>query len=95
MTLHNAKGLEFDAVFITGLEDGLLPHYKCQHDILQYEEERRLLYVGLTRARKRVFLTQAQARDTLQGGLMLTALSPFFREIPEHVFATVIEKEYE
>lgn len=95
MTLHNAKGLEFDVVFITGLEDGLIPHYKCQHDMLQYEEERRLLYVGLTRARKKVFITQAQARDTLQGGLMLTTLSPFFREIPENVFATVLENEYE
>lgn len=93
MTLHNAKGLEFDVVFITGLEDGLIPHYKCQHDMLQYEEERRLLYVGLTRARKKVFLCQAQARDTLHGGLMLTTLSPFFKEIPEEVFATVLENE--
>ncbi len=95
MTLHNAKGLEFDVVFITGLEDGLIPHYKCQHEMFQYEEERRLLYVGLTRARKKVFITQAQARDTLQGGLMLTTLSPFFREIPENVFATALENEYE
>jgi DNA helicase-2/ATP-dependent DNA helicase PcrA len=95
MTLHNAKGLEFDVVFITGLEDGLIPHYRCQHDALQYEEERRLLYVGLTRARKKVFITQAQARDTLRGGLMLTTLSPFFREIPAHVFAAVLEDRYE
>ncbi len=95
MTLHNAKGLEFDTVFITGLEDGLIPHYKSQHEANQYEEERRLLYVGITRARKKLFLTYAQQRDLLRGGSMYTRLSPFFREIPHNVFASTMESDFE
>ncbi len=94
MTLHNAKGLEFDIVFITGLEDGLIPHYKSQSEEHQYEEERRLLYVGITRARKKLFLTYAQQRDVLRGGSMYTALSPFFREIPSNVFAATVESNH-
>jgi DNA helicase-2/ATP-dependent DNA helicase PcrA len=94
MTLHNAKGLEFDHVFITGLEDGLIPHYKSQSEEHQYEEERRLLYVGITRARKKLFLTYAQQRDVLRGGSMYTALSPFFREIPGNVFAATVESDH-
>ncbi|MBE0432879.1 UvrD-helicase domain-containing protein [candidate division WOR-3 bacterium] len=82
MTLHNAKGLEFDAVFITGLEDGLIPHYKSQQDPGQYEEERRLLYVGITRARRKLHLTCARQRDMFRGGSSYTELSPFFSEIP-------------
>jgi len=91
MTLHNAKGLEFDTVFITGLEDGLIPHYKSKFEMKQYEEERRLLYVGITRARQRLFLTYARQRPTFRGGLMYTMISPFFREIPDDVFATSYE----
>lgn len=94
MTLHNAKGLEFDIVFITGLEDGMLPHYKSQYDEQQYEEERRLFYVGITRARKKIYLTYAQQRDSLRGGSLYTTLSPFFREIPSRVFATTIDSDY-
>lgn len=90
MTLHNAKGLEFDTVFIVGLEDGLIPHRKSQEDEQQYEEERRLLYVGITRARKKLFLTYAKQRDMLRGGFMYTAISPFFREIPCELFATTL-----
>ena len=90
MTLHNAKGLEFDTVFITGLEDGLIPHYKSKFEMDQYEEERRLLYVGITRARQKLFLTYAQQRPTFRGGLMYTMISPFFREIPDDVFATTL-----
>lgn len=93
MTLHNAKGLEFDTVFITGLEDGLIPHYKSKFELKQYEEERRLLYVGITRARHKLFLTYAKQRPTLRGGLMYTMISPFFREIPDDVFATTLEYE--
>ena len=93
MTLHNAKGLEFDYVFITGLEDGLIPHYKSQYEEKQYEEERRLLYVGITRARKKLFLSYAQQRDIFRGDFNYTKLSPFFREIPADVFATVLEVE--
>jgi len=88
MTLHNAKGLEFDIVFITGLENGLIPHYKSQSDERQYEEERRLLYVGITRARKKLHLTYAQQRDVFRGGSVRTMLSPFYREIPDSLFAT-------
>jgi DNA helicase-2/ATP-dependent DNA helicase PcrA len=91
MTLHNAKGLEFDTVFITGLEDGLIPHHRSQHTLEEYEEERRLLYVGITRARKKLFLTCAQQRDMLRGGTMFTSISPFFKELPEEAFATTLE----
>jgi DNA helicase-2/ATP-dependent DNA helicase PcrA len=94
MTLHNAKGLEFDTVFITGLEDGLIPHYKSKFEMKQYEEERRLLYVGITRARQKLFLTYAKQRPTLRGGSMYTMLSPFFQEIPDDVFATTMETDY-
>jgi len=90
MTLHNAKGLEFDTVFIVGLEDGLIPHRKSQEDEQQFEEERRLLYVGITRARKKLFLTYAKQRDMLRGGFMYTTISPFFREIPCELFATTV-----
>ena len=62
MTLHNAKGLEFDTVIITGLEEGLFPHYNSIDDPAAVEEERRLFYVGMTRARKRLFLTFAGMR---------------------------------
>jgi DNA helicase-2/ATP-dependent DNA helicase PcrA len=87
MTLHNAKGLEFDVVFITGLEDGLIPHYKSQHDERQYEEERRLLYVGITRARKKLFMTYARQRDMFRSGPSYTALSPFYNEIPSDLIS--------
>lgn len=92
MTLHNAKGLEFDTVFITGIEDGLIPHYKSQDEVFQYEEERRLLYVGITRARKSLHLTRAQQRDTLRGGVMFTSVSPFLNEIPSEVFASTYDE---
>ena len=64
MTLHLAKGLEFDYVFITGLEDGLLPHSHSMMDAKDLEEERRLFYVGLTRAKLKLFLTYATSRNT-------------------------------
>ena len=85
MTLHNAKGLEFDIVFITGFEDGLIPHYKSQQDPKQYEEERRLLYVGITRARKLLYMTYARQRDMFRSGPSYTELSPFYDEIPRDV----------
>ncbi len=86
MTLHNAKGLEFDVVFITGLEEGLIPHYKSSKDIVQLEEERRLFYVGITRARKRLFLTCARERKLYYGtskrqiSRFLKALEPLLIE---------------
>ncbi len=64
MTLHLAKGLEFDAVFIIGFEEGLLPHVRSIDDAAALEEERRLCYVGMTRARKQLYLTRARTRQT-------------------------------
>ncbi len=61
-TFHGAKGLEFDLVFVTGLEEGLCPHTRSMYDMPQLEEERRLVYVGMTRARKRLFLSYAEMR---------------------------------
>lgn len=62
MTLHQAKGLEFDVVFIMGVEDGLLPHSRSLMDYFQLEEERRLFYVGITRARRKLYITSARRR---------------------------------
>ena len=62
MTLHQAKGLEFAHVFIVGVEEGLLPHSRALYDQHELEEERRLLYVGVTRAEKKLYLTHAQRR---------------------------------
>ena len=62
MTLHQAKGLEFDYVWIVGLEEGLLPHARSIDDLFQLEEERRLFYVGITRARKKLYITHARRR---------------------------------
>jgi len=60
MTLHNSKGLEFETVFLAGLEKDLLPHLSCKDSIDQIEEERRLTYVGMTRAKKRLYLTPSR-----------------------------------
>jgi len=81
MTLHGAKGSEFDVVFITGLEDGLLPHRKAFEAPDQVEEERRLLYVGMTRPRSRLFLTYARTR-AVGGQLTANPPSRFLEEIP-------------
>ena len=89
MTLHNAKGLEFDTVFITGLEDGILPHYRSYEEN-RHEEERRLFYVGITRARRKLFLTAAAQRESYRGGFQVTEISPFVREIPDDVFSSVM-----
>ena len=62
MTVHSAKGLEFDAVFIGGLEEGLFPHDNSTTDLAGLEEERRLMYVAITRARKRLYLSFSQTR---------------------------------
>jgi len=88
MTMHNAKGLEFEVVFITGLEDGIIPHYKSREEG-RFEEERRLLYVGITRAKKKLYITNANRRKTYQGNFVFTTTSPFLKEIPNEVFATL------
>ncbi len=80
MTLHASKGLEFDFIAIAGLEDGLLPHERSIHDATQMEEERRLCYVGITRARKHLMLSTARRR-TQRGMGNRTIESRFIREI--------------
>ncbi len=68
MTLHLAKGLEFPVVFLTGMEEGLLPHYRALQDLSELGEERRLCYVGITRARKQLYLTRAAQRGMFSSG---------------------------
>jgi DNA helicase-2/ATP-dependent DNA helicase PcrA len=82
MTLHAAKGLEFPVVFIIGLEDGVFPHLRSLTEPDQLEEERRLAYVGITRARQRLYLTHAWSR-TLFGGTQYNPPSRFIDEIPD------------
>ncbi len=82
MTVHAAKGLEFDAVFITGLEEGLFPHENSLSDVEGLEEERRLMYVAITRARKRLYLSFSQTR-MLHGQTRYHIKSRFFDELPE------------
>jgi DNA helicase II / ATP-dependent DNA helicase PcrA len=81
MTLHSAKGLEFPVVFLIGLEDGIFPHLRSLTEPDQLEEERRLAYVGITRARRRLYLTHAWSR-TLFGGTQYNPPSRFLDEIP-------------
>ncbi len=81
MTLHAAKGLEFDIVFLAGLEDGLLPHANSRDDLSSLEEERRLAYVGMTRARRRLALTAARSRF-LFGQRQATRRSRFLDDLP-------------
>ena len=82
LTVHAAKGLEFDAVFITGLEEGLFPHENALSDADGLEEERRLMYVAITRARKRLYLSFSQTR-LLHGQTRYHIKSRFFDELPE------------
>jgi DNA helicase-2/ATP-dependent DNA helicase PcrA len=82
MTLHNAKGLEFPVVFLPGMEDGIFPHIRSLDDDAQLEEERRICYVGITRAKERLFLSWAAER-TVFGQRRPQIQSRFLREIPE------------
>ncbi len=84
MTIHSAKGLEFDVVFIAGLEEGLFPHANSLHDEDRLEEERRLCYVAMTRARKRLFLFCASQRRHF-GESRYSSPSRFVNEIPPHL----------
>ncbi len=81
MTLHSAKGLEFPTVFLTGMEEGLFPHKMSMDDANGLEEERRLCYVGITRARYKLYLTYAEVRR-LHGNEIYNKVSRFVREIP-------------
>ena len=82
MTLHAAKGLEFPSVFLIGMEDGVFPHLRSLGEPDELEEERRLAYVGITRARERLYLTHAWSR-TLYGATQYNPPSRFLDEIPE------------
>lgn len=82
MTVHAAKGLEFNVVFITGLEEGLFPHENSAMELDGLEEERRLMYVAITRARERLYLSFAQSR-VLHGQMRYCVRSRFFEELPE------------
>ena len=77
MTVHSAKGLEFHAVFISGMEEGLFPHENSLTEADGMEEERRLMYVALTRARRRLYLSLAQSR-MLHGQTRYNIASQFF-----------------
>src|SRR3546814_397015 len=81
MTIHAAKGLEFPAVFIIGMEDGVFPHLRSIGEPDELEEERRLAYVALTRAQERLYLSHAWSR-TLYGGTQYNPPSRFLDEIP-------------
>ena len=84
MTLHTAKGLEFPVVFVTGWEDGMFPHMRALGDPTELCEERRLAYVGITRARQRLYLSRARVRSSW-GQPMLNPESRFLREIPQEL----------
>ncbi len=91
MTVHSAKGLEFDAVFITGLEEGLFPHENAMNDYDGLEEERRLMYVAITRARKRLYLSLSQTR-MLHGQTRYNIKSRFLDELPEEALKWLTPK---
>ena len=84
MTIHNAKGLEYPAVFLVGMEDGVFPHARTLSDPAELEEERRLAYVGMTRARDRLYLTSAWKR-MLFGASNYNTPSRFLKEVPAHL----------
>jgi DNA helicase II / ATP-dependent DNA helicase PcrA len=94
MTLHNAKGLEFPVVFIVGLEDGVFPHYRSMGDSAELEEERRLAYVGITRAKERLYLCHAWSRS-LFGQTSYNPPSRFLSEIPPELLRSIEEEEPE
>ena len=84
MTLHTAKGLEFPVVFLTGLEDGVFPHMRSLGDSAELEEERRLAYVGITRARRLLYVTRATSRSAW-GAPSYNPASRFLDELPDHL----------
>ncbi|MDH4375550.1 MAG: 3'-5' exonuclease [Ramlibacter sp.] len=91
MTVHAAKGLEFDCVFVSGLEEGLFPSERSMADHEGLEEERRLMYVAITRARKRLYLSYSQTR-LLHGQTRYNVRSRFFDELPEHALKWLTPK---
>ena len=91
MTVHASKGLEFDCVFITGIEEGLFPHENSMSDRDGLEEERRLMYVAITRARQRLYLSHSQTR-MLHGQTRYNLRSRFFEELPEEALKWITPK---
>ncbi|MQF82924.1 AAA family ATPase [SAR202 cluster bacterium AD-802-E10_MRT_200m] len=87
ITLHQAKGLEFPVVFIVGMEEGILPHVRALDNLEEMEEERRLCYVGMTRAQDRLYLVRA-FRRTSRGASNIALASRFLRDIPLHVISS-------
>jgi DNA helicase-2/ATP-dependent DNA helicase PcrA len=92
MTIHAAKGLEFHTVFVTGLEEGLFPHENSLNEMAGVEEERRLMYVAVTRARRRLYLTLAQSR-MLHGQVRYNIASRFLDEIPKELLQWLSARE--
>ena len=88
MTLHSAKGLEFPVVFIVGMEEGLFPHNQSMTDALELEEERRLCYVGITRAQKQLYLTYTESRLYF-GNRTQGIISRFVLDIPENLLIPI------
>lgn len=93
MTMHCAKGLEFPVVFIVGLEEGIFPHSRSQFDPSQMEEERRLCYVGITRAKEMIYLLFARSRKIF-GNIQANAPSRFLGDIPEHIVEVVEDTDF-
>ena len=91
MTLHSAKGLEFPIVFLVGMEQGLLPHNRTLNDPLEMEEERRLCYVGITRAQEQLFLTYTRERR-LWGYREPAVASQFLKELPEDLVSSNVDR---
>ena len=92
VTLHQSKGLEFPVVFIVGMEEGLLPHIRSLEDESEMEEERRLCYVGLTRAKERLYLQRAFRRG-FRGSSEPSTPSRFLAEIPRELFGAKLAKD--
>ena len=92
MTVHSVKGLEFDNVFITGLEEGLFPHINAMNSSSEIEEERRLCYVAITRAREKLYITNARTR-VLYGQEQVNVVSRFINEIDENLINNVNREE--
>ena len=107
MTLHNSKGLEFDIVFICGLNEGIFPHYRANEDLNELEEERRLFYVGVTRGKKIVYLSEARDRMYFGNSQYYLPSSflddldneyveiQYFKEKKENVYASYKKKKQE
>jgi DNA helicase-2/ATP-dependent DNA helicase PcrA len=88
MTLHNAKGLEFPVVFMVGMEEGIFPHSRSMAEPAEMEEERRLCYVGMTRAKERLYMTYAESR-MLYGSVCSNVVSRFLKDIPNHLIEEI------